>query len=186
MKCSTNLHVYVQVVCSSGAGVYNEYLLKRRRGDSEEATVPVLVQNVCLYVDSIVCNVALLFLQGKAGEVLFDASALKTILGTPIIFAVVCNNAAIGIVTSFFLFSLNSILKTFASGLELLFTAILCWLIFGIPVHLNTFIAIAIVVTAIWIYSQNPVDNTTPVTSSKARSNEEGSPADKEKLLQEV
>jgi drug/metabolite transporter (DMT)-like permease len=72
---------------------------------------------------------------------------------------VVLNNAAIGIVTSFFLSQLNSILKTFASALELLFTAVLCYLIFGIPIYLNTIISIFVVSLAIWVYSRNPVDN---------------------------
>jgi hypothetical protein len=37
------------------------------------------------------------------------------------------NNAALGIVVSLFLRKLNSILKTFASALELMFTAVLSW-----------------------------------------------------------
>jgi len=54
---------------------------------------------------------------------------------------------------------LNSILKTFASALELLFTAVLCYLIFGIPVYINTIISILVVSFAIWLYSKQPVDN---------------------------
>ena len=48
-------------------------------------------------------------------------------LGAPGVLIIVLNNAAIGIATSLFLRSLNSILKTFASALELMFTAVLCW-----------------------------------------------------------
>lgn len=69
------------------------------------------------------------------------------------------NNTAIGIITSFFLKNLNSILKTFASALELIFTAVLCWLIFNIPIHLNTALSIATVSYAVILYSQNPVQN---------------------------
>jgi hypothetical protein len=54
---------------------------------------------------------------------------------------------------------LNSILKTFASSLELMFTAILCWLLFGIPIYINTLLAISIVSYAVIVYSQNPVVN---------------------------
>lgn len=118
----------------------------------------VLVQNVCLYVDSIICNLALLLLQGNLGQVNWEG--LTTIVSTPLVLAVVINNAAIGIVTSFFLAQLNSILKTFASALELMFTAILCWIIFGIPVYLNTALAITIVTAAIFLYSKEPVNNT--------------------------
>ena len=72
---------------------------------------------------------------------------------------VVFNNAAIGIVTSFFLHSLNSILKTFASALELVFTAILSRLLFSIPINLNTTLSIFVIIIATVLYSQNPVNN---------------------------
>lgn len=72
---------------------------------------------------------------------------------------IVINNAAIGIVTSLFLRSLNSILKTFASALELMFTAVLCWIIFDIPIDLYTVIAIAVVSGATFLYARNPVVN---------------------------
>ena len=69
------------------------------------------------------------------------------------------NNAAIGIVVSLFLRSLNSILKTFASALELMFTAVLCWIIFGITVDVYTVFAILIVSAATFLYAHNPVVN---------------------------
>lgn len=75
---------------------------------------------------------------------------------------VIINSAAIGIVTSFFLKLLNSILKTFASALELIFTALLTWLLFGIPIYLNTVCAIFVVTVAVLMYSQNPVTNVKP------------------------
>lgn len=75
---------------------------------------------------------------------------------------VILNNVLIGIVTSFFLKSLNSILKTFASALELIFTAVLTWLFFGIPIYLNTLLAIFVVTVAVVMYSQNPVTNIRP------------------------
>jgi drug/metabolite transporter (DMT)-like permease len=69
------------------------------------------------------------------------------------------NNAAIGIVVSLFLRSLNSILKTFASALELMFTAVLCWFLFGITIDVYTIIAIVIVSAATFLYAHNPVVN---------------------------
>lgn len=72
---------------------------------------------------------------------------------------IVFNNAAIGIVTSLFLRSLNSILKTFASALELMFTAVLCWVIFGISIDVFTVVAIGIVSAATFLYANNPVVN---------------------------
>jgi solute carrier family 35 (UDP-sugar transporter), member A1/2/3 len=55
---------------------------------------------------------------------------------------------------------MNSILKTFASALELMFTAILCWVLFSIPIYLNTILAIAIVSLSVYLYTQSPVVNT--------------------------
>lgn len=149
---------YSQVLCSSGAGVYNEFLLKRPVTSQQKQT-PILIQNVCLYIDSIICNVSLLAFQGKLKSIV-ELDTLGIIIYTPIVLAVVINNAAIGIVTSFFLAQLNSILKTFASALELMFTAVLCWMIFGIPIHVNTVLAIVIVTWAILFYSKEPVVNT--------------------------
>ena len=77
----------------------------------------------------------------------------------PSVLAIIINNAAIGIVTSLFLRTLNSILKTFASALELMFTAVLCWIIFGIPIDVYTVLALAIVISATFLYAQNPVVN---------------------------
>lgn len=87
--------------------------------------------------------------------------------------SVVVNNAAIGIVTSFFLAQLNSILKTFASALELMFTAVLCWIIFGIPIHFNTVLAICIVTWAIFLYSKEPVVNLVPKANVKIRNTDD-------------
>lgn len=151
------LLILLQVLCSSGAGVYNEFLLKRPVSNNQKQT-PVLIQNVCLYIDSIICNLTLLLWKGEISAV-FTYESYGIILTTPIILAVVINNTFIGIVTSFFLAQLNSILKTFASALELMFTAVLCWMIFGIPIHLNTVLAIFIVTWAILLYSKEPVVN---------------------------
>jgi drug/metabolite transporter (DMT)-like permease len=72
---------------------------------------------------------------------------------------IILNNAAVGIVTSLFLKSMTSILKTFASALELFFTSILAWILFSIPISIYTFIAIIIVSIAVYLYSINPVVN---------------------------
>lgn len=143
---------FFQTICSCLAGVYNEYLLK-----GEGANVDMFLQNMFMYFDSILCNVAFLFLQGDFAHV-FD-NAVSSIFFEPKVILVMFNNASIGIVTSFFLKNLNSIVKSFASALELVFTAILCWLLFNIPIHLNTVLAIAIVSYAIVLYSQNPIQN---------------------------
>ena len=139
------------------AGVYNEYLLK-----GEGTNVNIFVQNVFMYIDSILCNIAVLLIQGNLFEAFNNAG--PSIFMDPKVLLIMFNNAAIGIITSFFLKNLNSIVKTFASALELVFTAILCWILFGIPITFNTALAISIVSFAVILYSQNPVQNVKPKT----------------------
>lgn len=146
--------ILVQTVCSCLAGVYNEYLLKNQGAD-----VNIYIQNVFMYLDSIVCNVMLLLLQGDLSGA-FTSASLKSVFRLNVILIMI-NNAAIGIVTCFFLKYMNSILKTFASALELMFTAVLCYLLFAIPIYVNTVLAIGVVSFSIYLYSQNPVINTT-------------------------
>ncbi|XP_060558184.1 UDP-galactose transporter senju-like [Ruditapes philippinarum] len=150
-----NLHLFlilVQVFCSCFAGVYNEYLLKGRGVD-----IHIMMQNVFMYLDSIVCNGLILAYKGQLTDA-FTASSLSSIFQINVI-CIMLNNAAIGIVVSLFLRSLNSILKTFASALELMFTAVLCWFLFGITIDVYTIIAIVIVSAATFLYAHNPVVN---------------------------
>lgn len=145
--------ILIQTVCSCLAGVYNEYLLKRQGSD-----INIYVQNVFMYLDSIVCNAAILVFQGNLISA-FAVDNLKQVMHIKVILIMI-NNCAVGIVTSFFLKHMNSILKTFASALELVFTAILSYALFRIPIYLNTFLAISIVSYAVYLYSQSPVVNT--------------------------
>lgn len=145
--------ILVQVFCSCFAGVYNEYLLKGKSGE-----VPFMVQNFFMYFDSIICNFAVLWYNGTLSDAFSVESIIAICQGK--VLAIAFNNAAIGITTAMFLRQLNSILKTFASALEIMFTAVLCWIIFGIPVDIFTFVAIVIVSYAVILYAQNPVDNT--------------------------
>lgn len=147
------LLILVQIFCSCFAGVYNEYLLKGKGQD-----VPFMLQNVFMYADSILCNGLVLWYTGRLFDA-FSQESQSTIV-QPKVMVIIINNGAIGIVTAMFLRSLNSILKTFASALELMFTAVLCWILFGIPVNGLTAVAIAIVSYATLLYAQNPVDNT--------------------------
>lgn len=146
------IFILVQVFCSCLAGVYNEYLLKHTG-----ANVNIFIQNVYMYLDSIICNVLVLTLKGDIIEAFIGDNLLKIFHYKVLL--IMINNAAIGIITSFFLKTLNSILKTFASALELLLTAVLSYVFFSIPVYLNTVLAIVTVLYAVYLYSQNPVSN---------------------------
>lgn len=170
------LLILAQTIFSCLAGVYNEYLLKDKGSD-----VNIFVQNVFMYLDSIVCNVVILLLQGDLFSA-FTADSLQAIFRFKVIIIIV-NNAAIGIVTSFFLKYMNSILKTFASALELMFTAVLCYFLFAIPIYINTALAIAVVSFAIYLYSQSPVVNLGKVRPPTSVSDLKSSSQDRKKLL---
>ncbi|XP_078676175.1 UDP-galactose transporter senju-like isoform X1 [Branchiostoma floridae x Branchiostoma belcheri] len=155
------LHILLQVFCSCFAGVYTEFLLKGEKSSH----VPLMMQNVFMYLDSIICNMCVLAYTGDLLSA-FTTESINSIL-QPTVLLVTLNQTAIGIITSLFLKSLNSILKTFASALELMFTAVLCWYIFGIPVDIFTFIAIVIVCLATFLYSLNPVVNPAPTRQTR-------------------
>lgn len=165
--------ILIQATCSCLAGVYNEYLLKE-----PGANVNVLVQNVFMYVDSILCNFLVLCMQGNVYEA-FTADNLAKVLHYKVL-VIMLNNTAVGIITSFFLKNMDSILKTFASALELVFTAVFSYLLFSIPIHFNTVLSICTVLFAIYLYSQSPVVNR-PSAKSERRSNRK----DEEKLIVE-
>lgn len=165
------LLILVQVFASCFAGVYNEYLLKEK-----DNNLDIMIQNAFMYTDSIVCNVLLLQFyipsdRAASGGVIeaLSPSSLAAVFQWKVLLIMV-NNAMIGIVTSLFLKSLNSILKTFASALELMFTGILAWILFGIPLDFLTVVSIAIVFLATWLYSQNPVKNPAPAEVAKSNS----------------
>lgn len=144
--------ILIQTICSCLAGVYNEYLLKNNGQD-----INIYIQNVFMYLDSILCNALILLVQGNILSA-FTIDNLAEIF-RPHVFIIMVNSCAVGIITSFFLKYLNSILKTFASALELLFTAVLCRMFFSIPIYLNTILSIAIVSISVYLYSQSPVVN---------------------------
>ena len=122
-----------------------------------------MLQNAYMYIDSIFCNLMLIFghkliSHQQAPVSVFDFSDIQGLLQGFVIF-IVLNNALIGIVTSLFLKIFNSILKAFASAMELVFTAILSFMILGIPIYYNTVLAVGIVSGAVIMYAQNPLKN---------------------------
>ncbi|XP_050296196.1 UDP-galactose transporter senju [Anthonomus grandis grandis] len=154
LNLSNAVFIIVQIFCSCFAGVYNEYLLK-----NQGSNVNIFVQNIFMYLDSIICNLIVLIINGSIATAFQYDNVIKIMHYKVLL--VMFNNATVGIVTSFFLKTLNSILKTFASAMELALTAVFSLILFAIPIHLNTALAIATVLYAIYLYSQNPINNVT-------------------------
>ena len=65
-----NLILLCQICCSVFAGVYNEHLIKNVAGEE----VHIMVQNVFMYLDSILCNLGVMLVKGGGRTFLFDLS----------------------------------------------------------------------------------------------------------------
>uniref|UniRef100_A0A2A4IVJ6 CMP-sialic acid transporter n=1 Tax=Heliothis virescens TaxID=7102 RepID=A0A2A4IVJ6_HELVI len=139
-----------QNFCSCLAGTYNEYLLK-----TKGSNVDMFLQNVFMYLDSVICNFFILMFKGELGTIFDDFSSLADTF----VVLITVNSAIVGIVTSFFLKNLNSILKTYASALELVITAVVCYILFNIVITAFTVISICLVSIAVAMYFKNPVSN---------------------------
>ncbi|TRY78282.1 hypothetical protein TCAL_08762 [Tigriopus californicus] len=170
------LLIVVQLSCSVCAGVYNEYLIKGNSGKN----VHLMVQNVYMCLDSIFWNTVVLSYQGQLITA-FSMPSLASIAQTLVILIIV-NNACAGIITSMFLMNLNSIAKAFASAIEIVFTAMLSYLLFDIPIYVNTVISVMISSYAIVVYAKNPVKN--PPVKSYLPNADKRDTSLKEKLLE--
>ncbi|CAH0702386.1 unnamed protein product [Spodoptera exigua] len=146
------LSINFQNFCSCLAGTYNEYLLK-----TKGSNVDIFLQNVFMYLDSVLCNFFILMFKGELGTIFEDFSSLGNIF----VILITINSAVVGIVTSFFLKNLNSILKTYASALELVITAVVCYILFSIVITPFTVLSICLVSIAVAMYFKNPVSNVT-------------------------
>lgn len=168
--------ILIQMFCSCFAGVYNEYLLK---DVSSSYNADVILQNMFMYIDSIVCNLVAFRLAPKIGgqsekrstgeDHLNATELLHNLLVNPIVVMLIFNNAISGLVASFFLKSLNSILKTFASALELFAITFFAWVIFNDHVDKFTISALLLVTISLKIYSSNPVSTAPPNKTTNFR-----------------
>ncbi|KAF4137908.1 Nucleotide-sugar transporter [Phytophthora infestans] len=156
----------VQMLSSTFAGVYNELLLKK------QATIPVNLQNVFMYIDSIVCTMGMLAL-GLTGQTAQEALTIAnfSVLLSPYVLPMVLIMSFIGVVTSLFLKQLDSIRKAIASALELVFLPLLSAVLFGQPITLYTVAAVCFVGFGVYIYSL-PVETTGLPQYSKVASGE--------------
>lgn len=138
----------VQILSSTFAGVYNELLLKK------QAAIPVNLQNIFMYLDSIVCTMGMLAL-GLTGQTAQEALTIAnfSVLFSFYVLPMVLIMSFIGVVTSLFLKQLDSIRKAIASALELVLLPLLSALLFGQPLTLYTVAAVSFVSLGVYIYS---------------------------------
>jgi len=148
------ISIFIQMLCSCFAGVYNEKLLK----DTSKADVSLMTQNSFMYAHSIVFNLIVLGYRGQLADAM-TAESMSQTLSQPIVVALVINNAFMGICVSIFLKYLNSILKAYATGCEVAATAVMSWILFSIPIRMYTYVSMMFVGVATYIYTMYPVQD---------------------------
>lgn len=149
----------IQTLCSCIASVYNEYLLKGKFQPQKEGgtTTPLMIQNIFMYGNSVMCNMVFLAMKGEFLQAM-QLNGLRSILQLKVV-VIMLNSSTNGIVTSLFLKELNAILKTFANALEIVLTAIVTFFLFGTPLDVYAVIAIVLVLAALIAYNSNPIKN---------------------------
>ncbi|GLE10800.1 hypothetical protein PINS_up023051 [Pythium insidiosum] len=138
----------VQMLSSTFAGVYNEVLLKK------QVKIALNLQNVFMYLDSILCTLAMLVL-GLTGQSFAEVvqHANIAVLFSFYVLPMVLIMSFIGVVTSLFLKTLDSVRKAIASALELVFLPVLSALFFGMPITLSLVVSVGFVSSGVYIYS---------------------------------
>jgi drug/metabolite transporter (DMT)-like permease len=145
--------LFIQLLSSTFAGVYNEVLLKK------QVKMSLNLQNLFMYLDTIVCIFVILAM-GLTGQSFFEAIQYEniSILFSFYVFPMVLIMSFIGVVTSMFLKVLDSIRKAIASALELVFLPVLCAILFGMPINSFLVISVVFVASGVYIYSR-PVED---------------------------
>jgi len=142
--------LFVQMLCSVLAGVYNEVLLKG--SDSAKRGVTTNLQNAFMYIQSIVVNFVVLIWEGKGSEAISPQN-LEAIASLKVL-SIIAIMSTVGLVTGFFLKHLDSVLKAVASALEVVFTMLLGFLFFGAPLGLSGLISGLLVGAGVALYSR--------------------------------
>uniref|UniRef100_A0A7S0RYF6 CMP-sialic acid transporter n=1 Tax=Chlamydomonas leiostraca TaxID=1034604 RepID=A0A7S0RYF6_9CHLO len=124
------------VTVPSAASVYNEFALKKHMDTS------VHLQNFFLYFYGMLFNlVAVLVVMAWKGQgvaELFAGQSAVTLL-------LIVNNAAQGILSSFFYKFADTILKKYSSTIATIFTALMSWALFAHELTVNFIIGVSIV-----------------------------------------
>lgn len=71
---------------------------------------------------------------------------------------IILNNAVYGVITSLLIHTLNSIMKVFATAIELILITVLSWAFLGYSVTLQTGLAVCIVSCSILLYAKHPIE----------------------------
>jgi drug/metabolite transporter (DMT)-like permease len=133
--------LFLQASLSSFAGVYNEYLLKK------DMQMDVFEQNFFMYSFGIAIN--LIYLLYFNFEQIFQVR----IFDSPYFYLVILNGILIGITTSLILKYVNSIVKGFASAVEIFLTSLASMIFLNASLTAQDMLAAVIVTGSIALYN---------------------------------
>lgn len=168
MRTWVILVVLFQVLCSCGAAVYTEFLLK-----TEASKANVHLQNMFMYSDSLVCNVIALILRSP-----FNAKPTGVVtmedfqnLLQPYVVAIILVNAAGGLSTAFLLKYLDSVLKVYANSFEIVLTAIFSYFLLGVHISPISYVAFITVTLSLYLYKRSTSPPDPPVLQDSSDKN---------------
>jgi UDP-sugar transporter A1/2/3 len=135
--------ITIQALASSGAGAFNEWLLKK------DIKMGINQKNLYLYFFSLCFNLTLILLNRP--HILFSTTLFFAGWSRLTVVLVVLG-AFCGFTTALFLRYLNIILKEYAHGGEMFATAFASRLLFHVPLSAVTFVSIFITAASVIMY----------------------------------
>jgi len=142
--------VVVQCICSSLAGVSNQFLFKIEQNTSEDKLRLTWMRNIMLYSWTSLFNLLLLLYYSWAPTT-SDADVPVTSLWDEFaslanisVFPIILSNTCVGFATSLLLSFYDVILKEYGNFLELVLTVVFSWVFFDLPLKINLVIAVLI------------------------------------------
>ncbi|EEE55818.1 hypothetical protein OsJ_04420 [Oryza sativa Japonica Group] len=143
----------IQVTVPALASVYNEKALKSQFDTS------IYLQNLFLYGYGAIFNflglVITAIIQGPSSFNILEGHSKATMF-------LICNNAAQGILSSFFFKYADTILKKYSSTIATIFTGVASAVLFGHTLTINFVLAISIVIISMHQYLSNQIKDEVP------------------------
>jgi SAM-dependent methyltransferase len=154
--------VLLQMICSVCASIYNEAILKKNMtGAVNGKSVPVLLQNCCLYIQTIVLNATVLFLSSNPSE-----ENWGNMISNVYSIAIILTLASVGITTAFMLNYIDSVAKAVASSTETAITTVVGSIIFGYDVTMTMAVSVLLVGFGAYFYATADSNPTSSVANT--------------------
>eukprot|EP00566_Odontella_aurita_P012789 CAMPEP_0113546358 /NCGR_PEP_ID=MMETSP0015_2-20120614/11760_1 /TAXON_ID=2838 /ORGANISM="Odontella" /LENGTH=459 /DNA_ID=CAMNT_0000446801 /DNA_START=200 /DNA_END=1580 /DNA_ORIENTATION=+ /assembly_acc=CAM_ASM_000160 len=147
------LLLFITIISGTVAGVYNEKLLKSR------ASVPLNLQNICLYFDGILFLTAGMLAGLSDKSSITDAlspSSFRELFTEPAVVAMAIVMSTAGLVTSRFLRTFDSVRKSIAVSLVVVSLPFLSWVFFGTALTVKMILSVLAVLGGMFLYSMQP------------------------------